>query len=158
MTLITRILCATDFSDAAHEAFVYADRLAHEMHAELLLVHAFDKPAALTVTAQSTPADPHVNDKLESIQSVDPQAKIRRLLHAGPPGEVICWLAANEQCDLIVIGTHGRTGLKHLVLGSVAEYVVRHARCPVLTLRLPAENEPSPKEPRLLPIPAPRLM
>jgi nucleotide-binding universal stress UspA family protein len=158
MPLINRILCATDFSDAAREAFQFADQLAQEMHAELLLVHAFDKPAALTVAAQSVPSDPHLQEKLDAIQSAFPDARIRRRLHAGPPGEVICWLAANESCDLIVMGTHGRSGLRHLVLGSVAEFVVRHARSPVLTVRLPSDAEPPLKEPRVLPIPAPRLM
>lgn len=158
MSLITRILCPTDFSDAAQYAFEYAERLAHETQAEIVLAHAFDTPAALNITSQTTPADPHLREKLDGIRSSFPRTKITRVLHAGSSGEVICWLAASHQCDLIVMGTHGRTGLKHLVLGSVAEYVMRHARCPVLTLRKPAENESPPKEPLLLPVPAPRLM
>lgn len=158
MALITRILCPTDFSDAAQSAFEYADNLAHEMHAELIVAHAFATPAALNVTGQTTPADPHVREKLDAIRSRFPATHLSRALHAGSPGEVICWLAASQHCDLIVIGTHGRTGLKHLVLGSVAEYVMRHASCPVLTLRKTTHPEAPPKEPLMLPVPAPRLM
>ena len=81
-----------------------------------------------------------------------------RVLHAGPPGEVICWLAENLACDLIVMGTHGRTGLKHLLLGGVAEYVVRHARCPVLTVAEKPADEPPLVEPLALPPKAPIFM
>ena len=79
-------------------------------------------------------------------------------MHVGEPGEVICWLAEQQACDLIVMGTHGRQGLLHLLMGSVAEYVMRHARCPVVTVRLLPEKQPPLKEPLVLPLPAPRLM
>ncbi|MGE0759440.1 MAG: universal stress protein [Pirellulaceae bacterium] len=158
MALITRILCPTDFSETAQQAFQYADQLAAQLQAELLVLHAFDKPAALTAAGQSIPADPHLRDRLDAITSAHGTTQVQRLLHVGAPGEVICWLANHQHCDLIVLGTHGRTGLRHLVLGSVAEYVVRHARCPVLTLRMTSSQEPLPKEPRVLPVPAPRLM
>jgi nucleotide-binding universal stress UspA family protein len=158
MSLITRILCPTDFSDAAQDAFHYADRLGQLMQAEIVLAHAFDTPAELTMTGQTKPADTHLQEKMDSIKSQYASSKLTRLLHAGSPGEVICWLASSHHCDLIVMGTHGRTGLKHLVLGSVAEYVMRHASCPVLTLRKAHVKEPPPKEPLLLPVPAPRLM
>jgi universal stress protein A len=152
------MLCPTDFSDAAQYAFDYADRLAQELGAEIVVAHAFDKPAELKITSQTKPSDPHEREQLDAIRSTFPQSRIVRAMHAGSPGEVICWMAAHYQCDLIVMGTHGRGGLKHLVLGSVAEYVMRHAPCPVLTVRIHAEKEPVPKEPMLLPVPAPRLM
>jgi universal stress protein A len=158
MSIIKRILCPTDFSDAAQDAFHYADRLAQAMEAEVVLAHAFDTPAELNITGQTKPADPHVQEKIDAIKSQYDSVKVTRLLHAGSPGEVICWLATSHHCDLIVMGTHGRTGLKHLLVGSVAEYVMRHSHCPVLTLRKPHVNEPPPKEPLLLPVPAPRLM
>ena len=81
-----------------------------------------------------------------------------RVLHAGPPAEVICWLAQERKCDLIVMGTHGRSGLKHLLLGSVAELVLRNARCPVLTVRDRPANDPQLAEPKVLPLAPPRLM
>src|SRR5437773_1553702 len=81
-----------------------------------------------------------------------------RVLHAGPPGEVICWAAEHRGCDLIVMGTHGHTALKHLLLGSVTEYVVQHARCPVLTVADKPTGEPPLPEPLALPPKAPRFM
>ena len=61
---------------------------------------------------------------------------ISTVVLTGHASTEICRYAAKENCDLIVIATHGRTGLKHMVLGSTAEQVVRHAPCPVLTLRI----------------------
>ena len=87
-----------------------------------------------------------------------PDDRVTRVLHAGPAGEVICWMAEHRKCDVIVIGTHGRTGLTHLLLGSVTEYVMRHARCPVVTVRdRPADEQPLP-EPLVLPPKAPRFL
>ena len=77
--------------------------------------------------------------------------RVQHIAHGGPPGAVICWVAQKQQCDQIVMGTHGRTGLMHLVLGSVADYVIRHARCPVLTVRQREANEQPLKEPVGLP-------
>jgi universal stress protein A len=71
---------------------------------------------------------------------------------------VICWVAQEQQCDLVVLGSHGRTALAHLLLGSVAEYVLRHARCPVLTVRDRPAGEAPLAEPRVLPVPAPRFL
>ncbi|MBM4005181.1 MAG: universal stress protein [Planctomycetes bacterium] len=78
--------------------------------------------------------------------------------HHFPPGKAICWFAESEQCDMIVMGTHGRTGLSHLLFGSIAEYVMRHARCPVVTVReRPSFGEPL-QEPLARPLPPPRFM
>jgi universal stress protein A len=87
-----------------------------------------------------------------------PDIPLRRALHAGRPGEVICWMAEDQQCDLIVMGTHGRGGLAHLLLGSVAEYVVRHAHCPVTIVRDAPAKEPPLDEPRVMPLPPPQWM
>ena len=150
-----RILCPLDFSERSEHAFRYAEELATQLEAELIIAHAFDRPATMDFPGQTTPANQALREKLESVESTLP---LERLLHAGPPGEVICWLAQENNCDLIVMGTHGRTGLGHVLFGSVAEYVLQHARCPVLTIRLRAENEPRLREPRVLPLPAPRMM
>ena len=110
------------------------------------------------VAAQERPLDPSLRPKLEGIKSSYANQKVEYVLHAGPPGEVICWIGQSRNCDLIVMGTHGRTGLMHLFLGSVAEYVMQHARCPVLTVRNRPANEPPLKEPLVLPVPPPRFM
>jgi universal stress protein A len=159
MQTITRILCPTDFSDSSAKATSYAEQLARETNAELLLFHAFDPPANWTLSGQEHPRDPHIQQELDAVLRDSPhQPKIGRLLHAGDPGQVICWIAQDHQCDLIVIGTHGRTGMKHLLFGSVAEYVLQHARCPVLSIRDRAPNEMPLARPLNLPVMAPRFM
>ena len=67
----------------------------------------------------------------------DPQLALDRRMEEGDPASMIVRVATETGADLIVMGTHGRTGLRHLLMGSVAEYVVRKATCPVLTLRTP---------------------
>ena len=156
-SLIRRILCPIDFSHASGRAFAYTERLAQETKAELVLLHAFDVPETLNMVGQEHPTDPTLREKLDAVPVV-PSISVERVLHAGPPGEVICWMAQQRNCDLIVIGTHGRSALAHMFLGSVAEYVMRHARTPVLTVRDRPANEPPLAEPRVLPVPAPRFL
>ena len=159
MGLFQHILCATDFSDTAAKAVKYAEHLAIESDAELLLLHAFDDPATMSLAGQLHPRDIRSEQQLNSLLVDSPYAdKIHRLQHAGDPGEVICWMAQDRHCDLIVMGTHGRTGLRHLLFGSVAEYVLRHARCPVLTIRDRDPNEAPLEQPLVMPIKAPRFM
>jgi nucleotide-binding universal stress UspA family protein len=158
MNGIQRILCPVDFSETSDKAFTVADSLAQRLGAELVLLHAFEYPEQLTVAAQERPLDPTLKPKLEGMKSQHPSVKIQHVLHAGPPGEVICWIGQTRGCDLIVMGTHGRTGLMHLLLGSVAEHVVRHARSPVMTVRNRPADEPPLKEPLVLPVPPPRFM
>lgn len=156
--VITRILCPVDFSETSSQAFQYADRLAQSEQAQLILLHAFDVPERLGLLGQDRACDPHLAERLEQVRSTSPELRVERVLHAGPAGKVICWLAEQRACDLIVMGTHGRTGLAHLLLGSVAEHVLRHARCPVLVVRLHLAHEPALPEPKVLPVPPPRFM
>jgi universal stress protein A len=153
-----RILCPVDFSETSLKALGYAQRLAAAAEAEVILLHAFDAPQSYDDLSQTKPADPTLEPRLHELRPASPQVKFRHVLHAGPPGEVICWLAEDQHCDLIVMGTHGRAGLKHLLFGSVAEHVLRHARCPVLTVRDRPADEPRLVEPKVLPLPPPRLM
>lgn len=155
--LIQRLLCPIDFSHASGRAFAYAERLAQEISAELLLLHAFDVPETLNLMGQEHPADPALRDQLDAVP-VEPGVRVVRILHAGPPGPVICWVAEDRACDLVVLGSHGRGALAHLLVGSVAEYVLRHARCPVLTVRDRPAAEAKLEEPRVLPVPAPRFL
>ena len=159
MQTITRILCPTDFSESSAAATGFAEKLALSTNAELVLFHAFDVPATWTDAGQEHPRDPQIEKQLEQVLSDSPlQTRLRRLLHAGEPGEVICWIAQEHQCDLIVMGTQGRTGIKRLLLGSVAEYVMEHARCPVLTVRNRPANETPLSRPVNMPVMAPRFM
>lgn len=159
MQTIQRILCPTDFSFLAAKAMAYAERLAIEADAELILLHAFDIPGTWTLAGQEHPRDVRLQEQLYSLLADSSHGnRIQRKLHAGQAGEVICWMAQDQKCDLIVMGTHGWTGLRHLLFGSVAEYVLRHARCPVLSIRDRDPNEPLLAQPMVMPIPAPRFM
>lgn len=159
MKMLQRILCPTDFSSAAGKAMRHAEELALESGADLYLVHAFDIPVEMTVAAQTHPLDLRHQEQLQLLLVDSPLAnRVVKLLHAGPAGEVICWMAQEHQCDLIVMGTHGHGGLMHLIFGSIAEYVLRHARCPVLTIRDRPDNEPPLSQPLVVPIKAPKFM
>lgn len=147
-----RILCPIDFSDNSMGGLRYAEDLLGKLPGQLFLAHAFKCPATWDPAGQTMPASEETQKKLEEIACKVP---FDVFMHAGPPGPVICWLAQEHECDLIVMGTHGRTGLKHLLLGSTAEYVLQHARCPVLTVRDRPANEPRLEEPIVLPLPGP---
>jgi universal stress protein A len=153
MLSIRRILVPTDFSPNATSALTYAVLLAERFEAEIEVLHVWESPVAYgpgvaeaiihtsegkTTLAQfvRTRAGKQLEDLLSDIKrraSVNARAR----LEAGDPTEGILKIAASGQKDLIVMGTHGRTGLSHLVMGSVAEKVVRRAPCPVLTIRVP---------------------
>lgn len=156
MKIIQHILCPTDFSSTADKAVKYAEQLAIEAGAELTLMHSFEIPETWSLAGQTHPRDPKLVEQLNAVLAGSPHAaKIHRLQHAGFSGEVICWMAQDRGCDLIVMGTHGRTGLRHLLFGSVAEYVLRHARCPVVTIRDRDPKEPPLEQPIVRPAPTP---
>lgn len=158
MSLIQRVLCPVDFSETSHKAFEFAQRLAQASGAELLLLHVFDVPATLGLVGQEHPSDPTLAERLDAVRPSLAGLKVDRVLHAGPPADVICWMAQHRGCDMIVMGTHGRGGVAHLLMGSVAEHVMRSARCPVVTVRNRPPDEPPLPEPRVLPVPPPRFM
>lgn len=139
MLAIRRVLHPTDFSDSSHTAFEVACALARDYDAELVLCHVEPWPAVPVVEgiALDLPVeDPDADvSRLADIQPDDPTVRIARRLRRGEPAAEILAVAAEVAADLIVMGTHGRGGLSRLVLGSVAESVMRKAPCPVLTVR-----------------------
>lgn len=143
---IRRILLPTDFSAAANAAVEYAERLAACTSASLLVLHVRQGWGA---DAPSDEADEQMQRTIEQIRSRVPDVHVEQLIHGGSPGEVICWVAQEKACDQIVMGTHGRTGVINLLMGSTAEYVVRHARCPVLTVPSRSSTEEPLQEPNL---------
>lgn len=148
---IRSILFPTDFSPAANTAFEYAERLAAVTGARLLVLHA--QPGR-DITGISDVADEKTRSMLEQVKARVPGVQVEHLVFGGSPGEVICWVAQERECDQIVMGTHGRTGLVNLLMGSVAEYVVRHARCPVLTVPSRSKTETRLEKPKVCqPIP-----
>ena len=142
MTRFRTILCPTDFSPTSALAFEYAADLARAFDARLVAMHAFF-PAILGERA-STELPDEVNalrasarKQLDDLRPPDPALRVERLLREAPDSEAILDAAAEVKADLIVMGTHGRTGFRRLVLGSVAEEVLRKAPCPVLTVKAP---------------------
>jgi len=137
------VLCATDFSDAAHFAMELAGTLAKPGGNGVTLLHVLELPAAYSgephPPAIYRELDRHsvaVLDKLASELLAKVQVPVATRSRVGHPGaETLQALDADRTIDLVVTGSHGRTGLQRMMLGSVAEKVVRHARCPVLVAR-----------------------
>jgi nucleotide-binding universal stress UspA family protein len=149
MKPIKRILVATDFSDCSREAVDYALAFAERVGAEVDIVHVVERPVYFEVgVAHSLQLRHNVEQWLRELKQEaanrlealvtevrDRNPGVRSALRDGTPVDEILKAARDVAADVIVIGTHGRTGLPHVLLGSVAERVVRGAECPVLTVR-----------------------
>jgi nucleotide-binding universal stress UspA family protein len=142
---VKRILLPTDFSSQSATATKYACELATKFDAELHLLHALEVHLASTPgfgLGLALPQYTHESRAAaeKSLKTVlDPQWSVgRNIVHAvveGSPKVEIIRYARTQAIDLIVLATHGRSGLAHILIGSVAESVVRTAPCPVLTVR-----------------------
>lgn len=148
MKPFTKILVAIDFSESSECAFDYALTLATQFNAELTIIHVINEPVDLRGFYV-----PHISfEQLEkeieesAVKMMDTfcSSKLGTFLNyksaivTGIPYDEITAAAARIDASLIVLGTHGRTGLDRILFGSTAERVVRSASCPVLTVRLPA--------------------
>ena len=140
---IRHILVPTDFSAPSQQAMTYAFELAQKVGAKLSLLHVIEVPVyAIEVYL---PLQDLEQDARRGLARLLPEAEaahvdVTRLVAMGVPYEKILETATGEQVDLVAMATHGRTGLRHLAMGSVAERVVRMAPCPVLTIRSPGEG------------------
>ena len=150
MISIRRVLAPTDFSDSSTPAVRYAAELTTKFGAGLTLLHVVQDltlvvPDVMMPTPVTTPA---LADMMEGakaglvafvkrlgLEGLNPKTEVR----IGAPAAEIVTAAADLKADLLCVGTHGRTGLAHFLLGSVAERIVRHSPCPVLTVRPPAK-------------------
>jgi nucleotide-binding universal stress UspA family protein len=141
---IRRILVPIDFSETATVVVDWAAHLAQQHGSEVTLLHAYHLPVEFQqLEGAYLPADFWANVKEEAQRSLAAAAKglreqgiqVQELVREGYPATVIEDEAARLEADLIVIGTHGLSGLKHLLLGSIAERVVQKASCPVLTVK-----------------------
>jgi nucleotide-binding universal stress UspA family protein len=142
MAKFRTILHPTDFSSGSAAAFVYACELARDYDARLVVLHAFGLVAPVGAEGVIVPPDPNelrevARKELDAVRPPDPAIRVERVVREGPSTHVILEAASEFQADLIVMGTHGRTGFRRLVLGSVAEEVLREAPCPVLTVKAP---------------------
>jgi nucleotide-binding universal stress UspA family protein len=138
---IKKILFPTDFSTCSDAGLEQATALARDARAELLIVHVEEPRAAYgggeMYYGISEPDQLGLLEMLRGVRPTDPTVAYEHRLLRGDPAERIVDLADAEPCDLIVMGTHGRTGFRRMLMGSVAEAVVRRANCPVFTYKLP---------------------
>jgi nucleotide-binding universal stress UspA family protein len=142
MYVIRKILHPTDFSDRARVAFGVACSLARDHRAKVIALHVVPLPIAWgEVPPAPAPSaedfDREWNEYLLSRDSAELGVSVERMMAEGAAEEEIVRVAGELHCDLIVLGTHGRTGLSRLLMGSTAEHVLRTAPCPVLTVRHP---------------------
>lgn len=147
MLTFQTILHPTDFSERSALALRLAGSLARDHGARLIVMHVAVPPTAIAVEGVALPP-PAVDLKLlraqlQQVRPDDAQLSVEHHLVEGEAAAEILRLAAETHCDLIVMGTHGRTWLSRILMGSVAEQVVRKAACPVLTVKTQQHVQPS---------------
>ncbi len=133
-----KILCPIDFSTGSRDAVCLALDLAQDSGGSVTLFHAFDVPALSFSPGMVEQADKQVQASLQEWQldfQRPGEAEISVAKGVGQPWRAIVDFAEAHSYDLIVMGTHGRTGIERVLVGSVAENVTRHAPCPVLIVR-----------------------
>jgi nucleotide-binding universal stress UspA family protein len=152
---LNHILVPTDFSPAAEHALHWAQHLAHQYDATLHLLHVVaqfdaewfgDDDASVPIGQMHAQVQRDAKEGLKRLAPDPDETGIRTQQHVrygDEPAASILTVADEINADLIVTGTHGREGLAHVILGSVAEKVVRHARCPVLTVGAKAPDQPA---------------
>ena len=147
---IRQILVAVDFSEHAEPVIEWGTHLAEEHGSRLILLHAYHLPVEFQqLEGAYLPQDFWTNVKAEAQQNLAMHAEevsrkgieVEAVVREGYPATVIEEEAVRQNADLIVIGTRGLSGLKHLLLGSIAKRVVQKAPCPVLTVKLPEPSE-----------------
>lgn len=140
---IKTVLCPIDFSADAYNALDYAADFARQGNGRLILLHVVDNPLTEMYGPRGATYYAEVDHAIEKSKEMLAEAARTHaadvpydlVVKHGNPYEEILKLAAEQNADMIVMSTHGRTGPKRLVIGSVAEKVVRTAPCPVFTVR-----------------------
>jgi len=139
MYTIRKILHPTNFTDESAAAFRVACGLAKQFGAEIVVLHVIPPPISWGEEIARRPPDSYQeelwNEYLLPIQATEPSVVVVRQMEEGVPEKEIVRVAEELGCDMIVLGTHGRQGVSRLLMGSVAEHVLRTAPCPVLTVR-----------------------
>ena len=146
-----RITYASDFSPASRAAFSMALRLTKATGGELTILHVLLSPASMFVAGGYVSEETWnlIEADLRSVADREMDALVKEAVDAGVratpqfvdgsiPADGIVWAAEHAKTDILVLGTHGRTGVMKVLLGSVASRVVATASCPVLTVRMPA--------------------
>ena len=154
MLPIRTVLHPSDFSEHSDYAFGLACSLARDYGARLIVLHVLKRPVlayggVMTAPPPSPPSAEQrqsAREQLHRIKPPDPAICVEHVLEEGDPATAILQIAQERPCELIVMGSHGRTGLGRLLMGSVAEQVVRKAPCPVLTVKTPQHAMPFSEE------------
>jgi universal stress protein A len=140
---ISKILFPTDFSHTGDAALSMAESLARDHGAKIAIVHVEEPPVAYAGDMYYGVVEPDVEQlkrMLANVKTSDAHIPVERSLIKGEPADAICRFAKSQSVDLIVLGTHGRKGISRVLMGSVAEAVVRRAECPVLVVRQSNKN------------------
>jgi nucleotide-binding universal stress UspA family protein len=136
MIHVQRILYPTDFSSYSNQAYFHAVALAKAHGASLAVMYVID-PARKVPSPEGVEPREYWRSQLEQIRPVDESIPVSHILAEGDPAEQIVARARDGRMSLVVMGTHGRTGLERLLMGSVAERVLREAPCSVLVVKIP---------------------
>jgi nucleotide-binding universal stress UspA family protein len=138
------IILPTDFSHSDERSLKLATSMARDTGAKLVIVHVEEPATAYgggeMYYGMPEPSLDDLKAMLSRVVPSDPQVPYEHRLLEGDPATAVTRLAEELPADLIVLGTHGRTGLSRLLMGSVAEAIVRRASCPVLTVKEPAQE------------------
>ncbi len=154
--IINKILVPIDFSDYSKSSLVYAVQFAKQFNSELLLIYVVEpiiyppdfSMGQIAIPSVDLEVDKRAEEELSKLakKEIPSGIKARTLVKTGKPFIEIIETAEEENIDLIIISTHGHTGVEHILFGSTAEKVVRKAPCPVLTLREPSKGFQYKKE------------
>ncbi len=147
---ISKVLVPIDFSDYSKNALKYAVNFVKHFHAQLFLVYVVEpviyppdfSMGQIAIPSVDLEMDKRAIDELDKLAELEIPAdiKVKSIVKTGKPFIEIIEIAEEENIDLIIIATHGHTGMEHILFGSTAEKVVRKAPCPVLTLREPIKG------------------
>jgi len=149
-TTIKKVLVPIDFSDYSKSALKYAVNFAKSFNAEIILVYVVEpviyppdfSMGQIALPSITTEWDDRARDELQKLakSEINEIANVKTIIKTGKPFVEIIETAKEENIDLIIIATHGHSGVEHILFGSTAEKVVRKAPCPVLTLREPIKG------------------
>jgi nucleotide-binding universal stress UspA family protein len=147
---INKVLVPIDFSDYSKSALKYAVNFAKSFNAEILLIYVVEpiiyppdfSMGQIAIPTVNTEWDERAKEELDKLakNQIPSDVKVKTIIKTGKPFVEIIETANEEDIDLIIIATHGHSGVEHILFGSTAEKVVRKAPCPVLTLREPIKG------------------
>jgi nucleotide-binding universal stress UspA family protein len=147
---IKKIMVPIDFSDFSKNALKYAVNFTKQFGAELFLIYVVEpviyppdfSMGQIAIPTVDLEMDKRAAEELDKLAQKDipPEIKTHKIVKTGKPFIEIIETASQENIDLIIIATHGHTGVEHILFGSTAEKVVRKAPCPVLTIREPIKG------------------